>query len=81
MKDGQIVQVAYVVRDLDASLKRHWEVFGIGPWDIYLFEVAKGSELPVSGQASHPQGAHRGDLAGAGAARGHAAGQWALHLR
>ena len=41
MKDGQIVQVAYVVRDLDASLKRHWEVFGIGPWDIYLFESPK----------------------------------------
>ena len=41
MKDGQIVQVAYVVRDLDASVKRHWEVFGIGPWDIYLFESPK----------------------------------------
>jgi methylmalonyl-CoA/ethylmalonyl-CoA epimerase len=41
MKDGQIVQVAYVVRDLDASVKRHWEAFGIGPWDIYLFESPK----------------------------------------
>lgn len=35
------MQVAYVVRDLDVSMKRHWEVFGIGPWDIYLFEAPK----------------------------------------
>ena len=41
MKDGQIVQVAYVVRDLDASVKRHWEVFGIGPWDIVPIELPK----------------------------------------
>lgn len=31
------MQVAVIVRDLDAALKRHWEVFKIGPWDIWDF--------------------------------------------
>ena len=54
MKDGQIVQVAYVVRDLDASLKRHWEVFGIGPWDIYLFNSSKVRDYMYRGKpATH----------------------------
>ena len=28
MKEGGVIQVAYVVRDLDAAMKRHWEVSG-----------------------------------------------------
>jgi hypothetical protein len=50
MKDGQIIQVAYVVRDLDSSLKRHLEVFGIGPWDIYLFESPKVRDYMYRGK-------------------------------
>ncbi len=37
-KDGDVIKVAYVVRDLDAAMQRHWEVCGIGPWHIYQFE-------------------------------------------
>ena len=38
--DGGTMQVAMIVRDLDAALKRHWNC-GIGPWDIYQFEPGK----------------------------------------
>ena len=41
MKEGSVIQVAYVVRDLDAAMKRHWEVCGIGPWHIYEFRAPK----------------------------------------
>ena len=34
---GFIDQVAVVVRDLDASMKRYVEEFGIGPWSVYTF--------------------------------------------
>ena len=38
--NGGTMQVAMIVRDLDAALKRHWDC-GIGPWDIYQFEPGK----------------------------------------
>jgi hypothetical protein len=41
MKDGGVVQVAYVVRDLEAAMKRHSETCNIGPWHIYKFEPGK----------------------------------------
>ena len=34
---GSIDQVAVVVRDLDASMKKYVEEFGIGPWNVYTF--------------------------------------------
>ena len=32
MKDGDVIQVAHVVNDLDAAMKYFWETFHIGPW-------------------------------------------------
>ena len=37
MKDGDIIQTAQVVRDLDATMRYYWETFGIGPWEVYIF--------------------------------------------
>lgn len=34
---SSVDQVAVVVRDLDASMKRYVEEFGIGPWRVYTF--------------------------------------------
>lgn len=34
---SSVDQVAVVVRDLDASVKRYVEEFGIGPWSVYTF--------------------------------------------
>ena len=53
-KEGATMQVAMVVRDLEAAMKRHWDVFKIGPWDIYRFHPRKGAELHVSRQAGDP---------------------------
>jgi methylmalonyl-CoA/ethylmalonyl-CoA epimerase len=54
MKDGSVIQVAYVVRDLDAAMKRHWEVCGMGPWSIYTFEAPKVRDYIVHGKpATH----------------------------
>lgn len=33
----QVNQVALVVRDLDAALRRYWERFGVGPWRVYTY--------------------------------------------
>jgi methylmalonyl-CoA/ethylmalonyl-CoA epimerase len=30
-------QVAVVVRDLDAAMRRYVEEFGVGPWNVYTF--------------------------------------------
>src|SRR5918997_6526164 len=54
LKDGEVIQVAYVVRDLDAAMKRHWEVCGIGPWHIYTFEAPKVRDYMYRGRpATH----------------------------
>lgn len=37
MEDGQIVQVAHLVRNLEPSLERLYRDFGMGPWDIYTY--------------------------------------------
>src|SRR4051794_11805031 len=39
--EGAAMQVAMVVRDMDQAMKRHWDVFNIGPWDIYEFNASK----------------------------------------
>ena len=41
VQESGVIQVAYVVRDLEAAMQRHWEVSGIGPWHIYKFEPGK----------------------------------------
>ena len=54
MTAGQVIQVAYVVRDLEATMRRHCEVCGIGPWDIYVFEAPKVRDYIYRGQpATH----------------------------
>jgi methylmalonyl-CoA/ethylmalonyl-CoA epimerase len=36
IKITSLVQVSIIVNDLDASMKRLWETFGIGPWRILV---------------------------------------------
>ena len=50
MQEGSVMQVAYIVRDLDAAMKRHWEVCGMGPWDIYTFEAPKVRDYMYRGR-------------------------------
>lgn len=54
MKEGELCQVAYVVRDMEAAMRRHWDVARIGPWDIYQFEAPKVRNYMYRGQpATH----------------------------
>ena len=54
MKEGSMIQVAYVVRDLEAALKRQWEICGVGPWSIYTFSPDKVQNYMYRGKpATH----------------------------
>jgi hypothetical protein len=53
-EEGAAMQVAMVVRDMDAAMKRHWDVFKIGPWDIYTFDATKVRDYTYRGKpATH----------------------------
>jgi methylmalonyl-CoA/ethylmalonyl-CoA epimerase len=54
MQEGSVMQLAYIVRDLDAAMRRHWEVSGFGPWDIYEFKAPKVKDYIYRGKpAAH----------------------------
>jgi Glyoxalase/Bleomycin resistance protein/Dioxygenase superfamily len=46
----KIMQVGLVVRDVDASVRKQWDEFGIGPWAIYTFDPSKVKNLTVRGK-------------------------------
>ena len=50
MKDGDIIQVAHVVRDLDRAMKFYWDTFRIGPWGVYSFAPPDVRESMVHGK-------------------------------
>jgi methylmalonyl-CoA/ethylmalonyl-CoA epimerase len=53
-EEGSAMQVAMVVRDMDQAMKRHWDVFKIGPWDIYEFNASKVQNYRYRGKpATH----------------------------
>ena len=36
LKNG-VAQIAFVVKDLDATVEAYWKYFGIGPWNFYTY--------------------------------------------
>lgn len=46
----KIKQVAMVVRDVEKAMKHHWEVLGIGPWDVRHFKPGKVRDFKVYGK-------------------------------
>jgi len=54
MKEGDVIQIAHVVRDLDASLRYYWDTFRIGPWDVYTFAPPAVRDSMVRGRPSVP---------------------------
>lgn len=52
MKEGDLIQVAHVVRDMDKAMKYYWEKMGIGPWDVYTFAPPALRESMVRGKPS-----------------------------
>ncbi len=47
----ETLQIALVVRDLEASLRTYVDEYGIGPWEIYEFSPENVSELHPAGCA------------------------------
>jgi catechol 2,3-dioxygenase-like lactoylglutathione lyase family enzyme len=39
VKVQEIHQVALVVKDIQTTVKNYWNILGIGPWEIYLWEA------------------------------------------
>ncbi len=52
MKDGDVIQIAHVVRDIDKSMKYYWDTFRIGPWDVYTFAPPTVRDSMVRGKPS-----------------------------
>jgi hypothetical protein len=52
MKDGDVIQVAHVVRDLDKAMKLYWDTFRVGPWGVYRFAPPDVRESMVRGKPS-----------------------------
>ena len=50
---GDVIQVAYVVRDMEKALKLYWEVFEIGPWMVYTFAAPLMRDSIVRGKPSN----------------------------
>ena len=79
-QEGAAMQVAMVVRDMDAAMKRHWEVFKIGPWDIYTFDPSKVQDYTYRGKPATHSCLIAVDVDGRHAARTHAAPDRLQHL-
>jgi hypothetical protein len=47
-----VSEIILVVRDLEASMKRQWEEFGIGPWQIWTFDAQSTRGLTMHGEPS-----------------------------
>jgi hypothetical protein len=45
-----VLQVALVVRDLDAAMRRYWEGYGVGPWEIYEFNPDTVQDMSRDGE-------------------------------
>jgi methylmalonyl-CoA/ethylmalonyl-CoA epimerase len=52
MQDGDIIQLAHVVLDVDAAMKHYRETFGYGPWDVYEFRAPLLRESMYRGKSS-----------------------------
>jgi len=48
--DNGIAQTAIVVEDLDRTVARYWEVFGVGPWQFYTYEKPLVKEMSYQGE-------------------------------
>ncbi|HEX3453529.1 MAG TPA: VOC family protein [Gaiellaceae bacterium] len=49
LSGGQVFQIAFVVRDLDAALDRYTRVLGGAPWRVFTFSAAIHREATYRG--------------------------------
>jgi methylmalonyl-CoA/ethylmalonyl-CoA epimerase len=46
----RIAQIGLVVRSVEATAKRCWEEFGIGPWSFYRFDPSNVEQMTIRGK-------------------------------
>jgi Glyoxalase/Bleomycin resistance protein/Dioxygenase superfamily len=46
----ETVQIGIVVRDLDATMRKYVDDYGIGPWEVYEFGPGKAKDLHEHGE-------------------------------
>jgi len=46
----KIVQIALVVYSVEATARRYWEHFGVGPWKFRTFDAGTVTDMKVRGQ-------------------------------
>jgi len=51
LKNG-IAQIAFVVKDLDATVEAYWKYFGIGPWHFYTYGAPLVKQMTRHGAPS-----------------------------
>jgi methylmalonyl-CoA/ethylmalonyl-CoA epimerase len=47
----QVNQIALVVHDLEATMRRYWEMLGVGPWSVYTYGPPLVREMTYRGKA------------------------------
>ena len=47
----ETIQIAIVVRDLDAAMRTYVHDYGIGPWEIYEFNPGNVANMREDGQS------------------------------
>lgn len=50
--ERKIIQIAQVVRDIDKTMKKYYEILGIGPWEVYTFAPPALRECMYRGKPS-----------------------------
>ena len=53
IKVREIAEVAFVVKDLQKTMENYWNIFGIGPWDIWTFKPPFMSEMRYRGKPAY----------------------------
>jgi len=52
MQEGDLIQIAYLVRDLESAMRFYVETMHIGPWEIYTFAPPALQNSMVRGKPS-----------------------------
>jgi hypothetical protein len=52
IKIKNLEQVGMVVQDITANMQNMWNVFGIGPWDVYVYEPGDLKDILYYGKPS-----------------------------
>lgn len=51
--DNGVAQIGILVADLDATVKRYYETFGVGPWHFYTYEKPLVKKMTYYGKSAN----------------------------